>query len=87
MLPAVPLHVIPQPAMRFLLMAYHLLSPKIMVFVGQVRSADPCPAWSWLMSSVRGEVKGMTEHKCSACGQQFNSENELREHEKTCKSK
>ena len=36
---------------------------------------------------LKGEIKGVTEYKCAVCGQQFNSQNELREHEKTCKSK
>jgi hypothetical protein len=29
----------------------------------------------------------MSDYTCSACGQHFNSERELREHEKACKGK
>ena len=55
--------------------------------MGQVRAAEPHCGLVMALRHARREVRGMTEYTCSACGQRFNSEDALREHEKTCKNK
>lgn len=80
-------NAIPEPTRRFLPMAYHLLPHKVVVFDGQVKSADLCRGRVTILVPRQREVNDMAEHACAVCGQHFNSESELREHEKTCKSK
>ena len=78
---------LPEPDRRSLPMAYHLLLHKVVVFDGQVRSADLCRGLVTILVPRQREVNDMAEHTCAVCGQHLNSESELREHEKTCKSK